>query len=264
MSAVTIDSAHPLPPSAGTSSVLAACLRRGAQQGWRLVVTAPAEARFFLRSRARFWERRIDPAQHAQWAGAYRVFVGGRERAYDRASWRVLAVDDDRRVVGAITARFFCGELVQQHLFISDLLESASEVFRDACEIALADHFAAAQGVGRMPAEISHWSVALGADEKLLGLTLTRAVLALGAAFDHPLAVLAVNHRRAEFRRLQRWGAVPLGREGSYYLPPFVHRASGGSYRLMVVDTAKLGARTTAAAADLEVLRTSCPIISVP
>ncbi len=264
MPAATIDSAHPMPPPAEGSSILAACLRRCASLGWRVVVTSPAETHLFTRSIARFWERRLDPVQHAQWAAAYRAFNGGRERAYDRASWRILAVDSDRRVVGAITARFFCGEVVQEHLYLAHLLEGTGVVFRDACEVALAEQFAAAQGVGRMPAEISHWSVEGGEHARLLALTLSRAMLALAAAFDHPLTVLAANHRRPEFRRLMRWGAIPLGRGGHYYLPPFLHRTSGASYRLMVIDSAKLGARTQESVADLEVLRASCPIISLP
>jgi hypothetical protein len=264
MPAVTIDSAHPLPPPTKGSSVLAACLRRCTALGWRVAVTTPSESRLFAKGISRFWERRIEPVQHAQWSSAYRLFCGGRERAYDRSSWRILAIDRDRRVVGAITARVFCGEVRHEDLHVSQLLETAGSVFRDACEVALAERFAAAQAAGRTPIEISHWGVLSGPHAALLSLTLLRAMGALTAAFDRPVAIVTANHRRGEFKRLTRWGARPLGREGQYFLPPFVHRASGASLRILVVDTAQLGARGQEAAADLEVLRTTCPILSAP
>lgn len=260
----TIDSAHPLPPPAEDSSRLAACLRRCAQLGWRVVVTTPTEAQFFVHGISRFWERRLDALQHAQWAGAFRAFAGGRERAVDRASWRILVVDADQRVVGAVTARFFCSEIRRSDLHLSHLLEGSSTIFRDACEVALAERFALVQETGRTPVEISHWGVREGEHTALLWVTLQCAMGALLAAFERPVAIATANHRRGEVKRLTRWGAKPLGREGQYFLPPFVHRASGASLRILVIDMLELKARLAAGIEDLEVLRANCPIISTP
>jgi hypothetical protein len=88
-------------------------------------------------------------------------------------------------------------------------------------------------------------------------------MLALGVAFDLPLAIAAADHERGDLSRFMRWATGPLGRRGKFYLPPFVHRTTGARLRLLVIDTSALGARLRGAAVDLAVLRDQCPIISV-
>src|SRR4029079_17204068 len=85
-----------------TKTRFAACLRRCAAAGFRLIVTAPSHSRAFARGLKHFPERRIDLAAHVQWDTAYRVFNGHSRQPHDRGSWRILVVDRDDRVVGAI------------------------------------------------------------------------------------------------------------------------------------------------------------------
>src|SRR3954468_11011440 len=105
-------------------SRFAACLSRCAAAGFRLIVTAPSHSRAFARGLKRFPERRVDLTTHLQWDTAYRVFNGHGLQPHDRGSWRILVVDRDDRVVGAITARFFCGDVVPEYQHLPALLET--------------------------------------------------------------------------------------------------------------------------------------------
>lgn len=242
-------------------STLAQCLERCAAEDVQIVVTAPADTRAFARGIGRFTERRLDPMLHARWSVAHRLFTGG-EQVHDRGSWRVLAANADGRVVGAITARFFCGEVVREYMHLYSLIERTGSIFREECELAVADVFASARQHGRTATEVSPWSVASSPQAALVAATLTRAMLALGVGFELPLGVTAAHEGRSEYRRLNRLGGVPLGRGGRYYLPPFIHHMSGARLRLLVLDSARFGGRLLGAAADLAVLRTVCPIVS--
>ncbi len=238
-------------------------LGRIAALGFRLVITAPAESRTFARGLRRFPERRVDPVAPASWDEAYRQFRGGGDLPLDRGSWRILAVDPEGGVAGAITARFFCGEVVRSYVHAYSLLEGSGPVFRDECELAIAETFAGAVRENRTAAEISHWTVADGRHAVLVAATLGRAMEALSAAFDAPVGVVAANHRRREVGRLLRLGGVPLGRAGKFSLPPFPHHPSGAWFRLMLIDAEAFRGRLRAAAiADLARLRTHCPIFS--
>ncbi len=225
-------------------SRFATCLRRLAAAGLRLVVTTPPDARTFARGLAQFPERRVDPALHASWETAYRLFSGRGRMAADRGSWRVLAVDADERVVGAITARLFCGEFVPDYLHVRSLLESTGPVFREHCDLALEDVGAAGARLDRTPAEISGWAVSPGEHAALVAVTLARALAALFAAFADPIAVVAVDNRRGEGARLLRRGAGHLGLAGRFALPPFVHHASGAWLRLLLLDARTYFARS--------------------
>jgi hypothetical protein len=251
------------PGAAPAPSLLAAALRRCARAGLRVVITAPADVRAFSRGVMRFPERLIEPGTHARYGWAYRNFKGAADNTQDRGSWRVLVLDNRSRVVGAVTARFFCGETSREYVHALSLLAGNAPVFCNECDLAVGELFSRAQRYARTPAEISHWSVADGRHARLVTVTLIRAMLALSVAFDLPLALVAADHQRGELARFMRWATTPLGRRGKFYLPPFVHRASGTRLRLLVVDTSALGARLRGAAIDLGVLRERCPIISV-
>lgn len=265
MTAVFMDSIPATRPSvsAPATSRFAVCLRRCAAAGIRLVVTTPSDDRAFNRGLSRFPERRIDPAEHLQWETAYRIFCGRGRQPHDGGSWRILAVDHDDRVVGAITARFFCGEFVAEYLHMFSLLDTTGPVFREHCEMAVAEVVAVAAQTKRTPAEISNWAVAPGWHAALVAVTLARAMGALVAAFDAPLVILAADNRRCEVARLMRLGSAPLGLGGRYALPPFVHHTSGAWLRLLLIDAPMFHVRChSAPAADLALLRVRSPIIS--
>lgn len=243
---------------------LAACLDRCAAAGIRLVITAPFNTRTFARGVSRFADRRVDLVSHGHWEAAYRAFCGRISQPWDRGSWRILAVDRDDRVVGAITARFFCGEVQQHYLHLPSLLVTTGPIFREHCELAIAEVIAAARQSGRTMAEISHWAVAPVWHAALISVTLARAMGALAAAFDAPMAIMAANNRGAEVTRLMRLGSAPLGLAGRACLPPFVHDASGAWLRLLVLDVTTFNARSGGSpAGDLALLRERAAIISV-
>jgi hypothetical protein len=252
-----------LRPAGAARARLAAYLQRCAAAGIRVVITAPGDVRIFARSLQRFPERQIDPVAHAQWESARRVFLGRGRQPHERGSWHVLAIDSDDRVVGAISARFFCGELVQDYLHVLSLVAACGPVFREHCELAIAEAFLAAGVAERMSAEVSHWSFAPGRQAPLVGATLVRALAALAAAFDAPIGVIAADHHRGEVARLMRGGAAPLGRAGKFSLPPFVEHASGAWLRLLLLDSRTFHARRRSdAAAELAALRAACRVIS--
>jgi hypothetical protein len=240
-----------------------ACLRRCEAAGFRLVVTAPSDVRTFARGLSRFPERRVDPSAHVQWETDYRVFCGRGRLPHDRGSWRILMVDRDDRVVGAITARFFCGEFVPDYLQMRSLLEATGPVFREHCEIAVAEVVAAGARAKRTPAEISNWAVAPGWNAALVAVTLARAMGALVAAFDAPLVILAADNRRGEVARLMRLGGAPLGLAGRYSLPPFVDHSTGAWLRLLLVDAPRFQVRCgSAPESDLVLLCERAQVIS--
>ncbi|MGH7957478.1 MAG: hypothetical protein ACREH8_10760 [Opitutaceae bacterium] len=253
---------NPTPPAAPASR-FATCLRRFATAGLRLVVTTPYNNWIFARGIKRFPERHIDRAAHAEWETAYLKFCGRESLSHDRGSWRILAVDRDDHVVGAITGRFFCGEIVRDHVQVLSLFDRAGPVFREHCELAVSEVVEACRETGRTPAEISHWAVAPVWHAALIAVTLVRAMGALAAAFDAPVAVMAADNRRGEVNRLMRLGSTPLGLSGHSCLPPFVHHESGAWLRLLVLDAAAFHARNgNTAAADLNLLREQASIIS--
>ena len=241
-----------------------ACLNRCAAAGVRLVVTLPSNPRVFTRSIGRFADRRIDCAAHKQWDAAYRAFCGRTMQPHDRGSWRILAVDREDRVVGAITGRFFCGEVRQEYLHVLSLLNTTGPVFREHCELAVSELIAACEQQGRTLAEISHWAVAPVWHAALISVTLMRAMGALAAAFEAPVALLAADNRVEEVSRLMRLGSAPLGVAGHSCLPPFVHHESGAWLRLLVLDAALFQARNKGSpVADLALLRERAAFISV-
>jgi hypothetical protein len=250
--------------SARGQTRFAACVNRCAAAGVRLVITLPSDPRVFARGKGRFLERRVDVTAHEQWDAAYRAFCGRSRQPHDRGSWRILAVDRDDRVVGAITGRFFCGEVKLEYLHLLSLLHTTGPVFREHCELAVTDVIVAARQQGRTLAEISHWAVAPVWHAALIGVTLMRAMGALVAAFDAPVALLAADNRVAEVSRLMRLGSAPLGLAGHSCLPPFVHHESGAWLRLLVLDAAVFHARNKSSpAADLALLRERAAFISV-
>lgn len=241
-----------------------ACLRRFVAAGYRLIVTTPPDARAFERGLERFPERHVDPAEHARWETAYRLFCGRSRLPSDRGSWRLLAVDHDDRVVGAISARLFCGEFVPEYLHLRTLLESTGPVFREHCEMAIADVVAAGGRLGRTPAEVSGWAVVPGRTASLVAATLARAMAALFAAFEAPLVMVAADNHRGEGARLMRRGAGHLGLAGRFALPPFVHHASGTWVRLLLIDAPTYFARSGLVAdTDLPLLREQAGFVSV-
>jgi hypothetical protein len=249
-------------PTAPTSR-LPACLRRLSSVGLRLIVTTPADTAMFARGIELFPERRIEVGAHAQWETAYRVFCGRSRQPHDRGSWRILAVDRDDRVVGAITARFFCGHVDQQYLHVLSLLDLTGPVFREHCELAVSELIAASANAARTPGEISHWAVSPVWHAGLIAVTLVRAMAALVAAFETPLVVMAADNRRGEVNRLMRLGCTPLSVGGHSCLPPFVHHESGAWLRLLTLDTAGVQARAgDSSAADLALLREQVAIVS--
>jgi hypothetical protein len=257
------ESTNVYPLAGPPKSVLAAALKRCERAGLRLVITAPADVRAFSRGVTRFPERLIESGTHARYNRAYRTFCRTSEAPHDRGSWRVMVVDSRSRVIGAITARFFCGEIDRTYLHAPSLLAGYTPVFRNECELAVNETFSRAQRYSRTPAEISHWSVPEGPHARLVGVALLRAMLALAVAFDLPLAIAAADHQHGELARFMRWTMTPLGRQGKFHLPPFVQRATGARLRLLVIDTAALGGRLRRAAIDLGVLREHCPIVSI-
>ena len=251
-------------PAARTATRFGACLSRCAAAGVRLVVTLPSNPQLFRRGIGRFSERRLDVAAHQQWDAAYRAFCGRTVQSHDRGSWRILAVDREERVVGAITGRLFCGDVMQEYLHVLSLLDTTGPVFREHCELAVSEVIAACQQRGRTVAEISHWAVAPVWHAALISVTLMRAMGALVAAFDAPVALLAADNRVAEVSRLMRLGSTPLGVAGHSCLPPFVHHESGAWLRLLVLDAAVFNARNKGSPiADLALLRERAAIISV-
>jgi hypothetical protein len=250
-------------PDSRPSSTLAACLRRFGAAGLRLVVTTPADHNACARGIDLFPERRIDGSAHIRWETAHRIFCGRGRQPHDRGSWRILAVDRDDRVVGAITARFFCSEIRAEYLQVLSLLDTTGPVFREHCELALAELMAATTKSGRTPAEISNWAVAPVWHASLIAVTLMRAMGALVAAFDAPVIVMAADNRRGEVNRLMRLGCTPLSLAGHFCLPPFVHHETGAWLRLLVLDAAALQARHgDTSAADLALLRAQAAIVS--
>ena len=249
--------------SAALPSRFAACLRRFSSVGLRLIVTAPGDSGMFARGIRLFPGRRIDVGAHVQWETAYRIFCARGRQPHDRGSWRILAVDRDDRVVGAITARLFCGSVDHQYLHVLSLLDMTGPVFREHCELAVAELIAASAKAARTPAEISNWAVSPVWHAGLIAVTLVRAMGALVAAFDAPLVVMAADNRRGEVNRLMRLGCTPLSVGGHSCLPPFVHHESGAWLRLLVLDTAGVQARVgDTSAADLALLRERVAIIS--
>ena len=250
-------------PSTAAGSRLGACLQRCAAAGLRVLVIAPNDVRRFERGLGCFPDRRVDPPEHARWETAHRVFCGRGRAPHDRGSWLLLVVDADDRVMGAITARFFCGEIVHEYLHVLSLLEATGPVLREHGELALAEVFTATTRAGRTPAEISHWGIAPDAPGPLVSITLWRALGALAAAFDSPIAIVAADHHRGDVARLMRLGGAPLGCAGKFALPPFVHHPTGAWLRLLLVDQATVRRRDHhAPAADLALLRARCPVIS--
>src|SRR5688572_5741055 len=244
-------------------SRFAACLHRCSRVGIRLVVTAPADTSAFSRSLRRFADRRVDLATHVQWDTAYRIFCGGSREPHDRGSWRILAVNRDDRVIGAITGRFFCGEVRPEYLHVLSLFDKAGPVFREHCELAISEVLKTSAAAGRTPAEISHWAVSPVWHAGLIAVTLMRAMMALVAAFDAPYIVMAADNRHGEVNRLMRLGCKPLSLAGHFCLPPFVHHDSGAWLRLLVLDAAAvLGRASDTSAADLSRLRERVAIIS--
>jgi len=245
------------------NSRFGACLQRFVAAGFRLIVTTPSDTRAFTDGVERFPDRRIDPAGHARWETAYRLFGGRGRLPCDRGSWRLLAVDADDRVVGAISARLFCGEFVPEYLHLGTLLESTGPVFREHCEMAVADVVAAGTRLGRTPAEVSGWAVTPGGHAALVAVTLVRGLAALLAGFDDPLVVVAADNHRGEGARLMRRGAGHLGLAGRFALPPFVHHASGTWLRLLLIDAPTYFARSGVVAdADLALLRERVEFVS--
>ncbi len=259
----TFSDASSAPLRARRAARLERTLRRCAAAGVRLVVTAPADTRTFAAGLAAFPERQIDLTEHVQWETAYRLFCGRARLPHERGSWRVLAADRDRRVIGAITARFFTAEAIGEYLFATTLLEPAGPVFREHCELALGEAFAAAQARGRTSGEVSHWAVEPERRAPLVAVAVARVLGALAGAFRAPLVVLAADHRRGDVARLMRRGAAPLGRAGKFSLPPFVHQPTGAWLRFLLLDTAVYQARAGGdAAQDLATLREQVPVVS--
>ena len=249
--------------STAPASRFVACLRRLSSVGLRLIVTAPGDSVTFARGIQLFPGRRIEVGAHVQWETAYRIFCGRGRQPHDRGSWRILAVDRDDRVVGAITARFFCGNVDHQYLHVPSLLDMTGPVFREHCELAVSELIAASAKAERTPAEISHWAVSPVWHAGLIAVSLMRAMGALLAAFDGPLVIMAADNRRGEVNRLMRLGCTPLSVGGHSCLPPFVHHESGAWLRLLALDTAGIMTRAgDTSVADLAVLRERVAIIS--
>src|SRR4051794_3494423 len=118
-------------------SVLSAALNRCARAGLRVVITAPADVRAFSRGITRFPERLIEPGTFARYGKAYRSFTEAPEAAHDRGSWRIMVLDAKYHVVGAITARFFCGEMAREYLHTVSLVAGSTPVFRNESEQAV-------------------------------------------------------------------------------------------------------------------------------
>lgn len=246
-----------------STSRFASCLERLTAAGFRLVITAPAETAAYARGIRRFPDRQVDRGRHGRWDAAYRAFCGRDAEQHETASWRILAVDRDDQVIGAVTARFFCHDVDLGHLHVLSLLESTGPVLREHCEMAVGEVFAACARARRTPAEVSHWAVAPGWHAALVAVALGRAMGALAAAFDAPMVLLAADNRRDEGARLTRLGAASLGLTGRFSLPPFVHHASGAWIRLMLMDAATYQRLAGGdASTDLALLRDHAPLIS--
>jgi hypothetical protein len=244
-------------------SRFAACMRRCSAVGLRLVVTTPADSTVSAAAFSRFPQRRVDLLEHIRWETAYRVFCGRGRLAHDRGSWRILVVDRDDRVVGAITGRFFCGEIRPEYLNVLSLLDSTGPVFREHCELAISELMASSAMAGRTCAEISDWAVAPVWHAALISVTLMRAMGALLAAFDAPIVVMAADNRHGEVCRLMRFGCMPLSLAGHFCLPPFVHHESGAWLRLLVLDAARLQAhKGDTSRSDLALLCERAAIVS--
>lgn len=253
-----------LPATSPRPTLFAACLQRCRAAGLRLIVNAPADTLTFSRSLQRFTDRRIDPPAHAHWETAYRVFNNRSRQPHDRGSWLLLVADEDDRVVGAVTARLFCSEIVADYLHTTALLEHTGPVFREHCELALGEMFSATAKAGRIPGEISHWSVRPGPQARVVMATLARALATLSVAFDSPVVIAAADHRRGEVARLMRFGAAPLGRAKKFSLPPFVYHATASWLRLLLIDAPSFVTRAGGRPKeDLALLRLQCPIYSL-
>jgi hypothetical protein len=248
--------------SLSVNSVLATALEHCERAGLRVVITAPTDVHTFSNGITRFPERLIEPTAHTRYTRLYRAFDHNVDPVQDRGSWRVLVLDSRGRIIGALTARFFCGEVSREHVHALSLVAGPPSNFRTECELAIGETFSRAQRYARTPAEISHWSVAESRHARLVTVTLFRAMMALGVAFDLPVTLFAAAHEHGALARFMRWATAPLGRQGRHYLPPFVYRAER-RLRLLVLDTSALGSRLRGAAIDLGVLRQRCSIISL-
>ena len=254
----TIRTLPEIPPSR-----FAACVRRCEAAGFRLVVTAPVHATAFSAALKYFPERQVDVGEHEKWDAAYHAFNRDGRQPHANGSWRIMVADRDDRVVGAITARFFCDEIKREYQHLPELLETTGPVFREHCELAIEGVVNASLRSGRTPAEVSHWAVAPGWHAALVAVTLMRAMGALAQAFDAPVVMLAGDNRRGEVTRLMRLGCEPLGLDGRWCLPPFVHHRTGAWLRLLLADAATFHARSgSVPSADLALLRECAPLIS--
>jgi hypothetical protein len=235
-------------------SRLTSCLARCSAAGIRLVILAPGKDGMKVQGGERMAGRTIDARQHGKWLAAYRAFAGRVRQPSERYTWRILAVDRDDRVVGAIAGRFFNDEVDRGDLHVLNLLATTGPVFREHCEMAVSEVVGGAVKSGRTPGEISHWAVAPIWRAALVAVTLARAMGALASAFGSPVVLMAADNRRGEVNRLMRWGGTALGIAGRSCLPPFVHHESGAWLRLLVIEGQAFQSRAGTAAWDLDAL----------
>ena len=244
-------------------SRLAAGMARCAAAGIRFIITTPSCFPAGPRVAELLAGRTIDSRAHDRWLAGYRDFMGRDREADDRCTWRIVAVDREDRVVGAIAGRFFSEKVERDPLHVLGLLATTGPVFREHCELAISEIVDATLRAGRTAGEISHWGVAPIWRAALVAITLARAMGALASAFGSPVIVMAADNRRGEVNRLMRWGATALGIAGRSCLPPFVHHESGAWLRLLVLEGHVFQARAGGVAAtDLNLLGAIAHVIS--
>jgi len=236
-------------PRSTHGSALQRFLAKSEQMGVTYVVCAPADVAAFARGIRSFPERIVSQDEHAFWLSLYREFRADdyrrrnvrqeslRQPGCDRGSWIVLAVKDNV-VIGANTARIFCGEILPEYLCDLDLIEPASFEVRTDYRIAIAQAATRCRAEELCFCELSHWAVAPQWRRTPVGPSLVLMLGALTTFFVPHLGIAVANCDSGAFDMLVRMGARPM-RRGGQPLPPFFHPAYGARLGLLECVTAE-------------------------
>jgi hypothetical protein len=262
------------PASSSETSAFPLYWKRCRDAGLRFIVTAPADTATFARGLRFFPERVIDAGEHARWWAAYRRFRAEQYRArgvalgerdefpHDAGSWCILAVTGADEVVGALSARIFCGEVVEDYLYDPILVADCPEPLRAEYLAAIATVRDECRRRGAMLGELSNWSVAEAWRTSAVSPGLLHAITAFSRNFQPHCGVTLANCESGARAMLRKMGGVPFHDRTGRELPPFFHPRYQAHLELLRMNAADYAPKFRPSAEEIAQFRRESRIVS--
>lgn len=248
--------------------------KRCREAGLRFVVTAPADTATFARGIGLFSERVVSAVEHLRWCVAYRRFraeqyrmrgvaLGGNDEfPHDAGSWCILAVTDEDEVAGALSARLFCGEVVEDYLYDPVLVASCPEPLRGDYRTAIAAVRDECRRHGAVFGELSNWSVTEAWRASAVSPGLLHAITAFSRNFEPHCGVTLANCESGARAMLKKMGGVSFRDHAGGELPPFFHPDYQAHLELLKMNAAAYTPKFRPSAADVAQFRRESRIVS--